>query len=385
MYEPLKLENTVKIIFTTGYQPVALKKLAQVKGRIHLLVDEASTTALHEAFIPLSMSIQSKLAKEWEKSVEFLGSFNVIGDPMQALVDSSLGYSWKMEQLIVSRLVMSQIPENERIIAIDDPPRMFELAKNYTKSSTNIKFFFLDRTFRMPKPTEILVSIPFYNRMLTAAKDYKEVMRGIECETSTEKLINNTKFLRNIRNVLEEAVTSHYPIIYIKDTESGAYIRQRSKGLDDYDERRAILGTEIAAYLSYRTNLTKITLLTPYNEMVAQMRFYMKNFERDMQNKRKNLAIRTVHSSLGLDSDAVIAILGKERKGSGYKTIYYQSPELVNVQFSRHMKMLIIIGNLDTLAKNIGNDYPYAGRIKEAIEELKERDAIKISRIPSNT
>jgi len=380
-YEPLRLDESVKLIFTTGYQPGALKRLTEAKKRIHLLIDEASTTALHEALMPLSMSIEQKLMKEKAKSIEFIGSFSVIGDPMQALVDPNYGWRWKIEQLIVSRLIMALIPENEREEVIELPPMMFELAKRYAGSS-DIKYFFLDRTFRMPKPTELLVSIPFYNRMVTAVRDYNEAMKDIESNVTCSSLRNDAKFLNRIESTIEEAISSKYPIVYIRDTKS-AYYGQRSKGLDDYDEYRAILGAEIAAYLARKTTLTRITVITPYNEMVTQSQFHIKRFERHLGDRKRSISFKTIHSSLGLDSEAVIVVMGKEHKGEEFETIYYQSPELINVQFSRHMKMLIIIGNIEKLAKNMETKYPYVGKIKESLEELKKEDKIKITNLPT--
>jgi len=383
-YEPLKLEDSVKIVFTTGYQPGALKKLVETKGRIHLFVDEASTTALHEAFMPLSMSLESMLMRRDDKILGFIGSFSVIGDPMQALIDPSYGWSWKIEQLVVSRLIMAQIPVDEREVVKQDPPKMFELAKKYIKSSSDIKYFFLDKTFRMPRPTELLVSIPFYNRMLAAARDYKETMKDVDIETSGSTLINNSKFLNRMGKIVEEAILSQLPVVYIKDP--GAYYGPRTKGLDDYDERRAVLGAEIAAYMAYHTNLTRIAVIVPYNEMTSQIRFYIaRRFRNYLGDKIRKISIRTVHSSLGLDSEAVIAILGKEYRGTeGFETIYYQSPELINVQFSRHMKILVVIGNIESLVEKMLNKHPYVSKLKESLEELKEKEVLKLARIPSN-
>jgi len=383
-YEPLQLKDSVKIVFTTGYQPGALKRLAEIKRRIHLFVDEASTTALHEAFMPLSMSIESMLMKRDAKSLEFIGSFSVIGDPMQALVDPSYGWRWKIEQLIVSRLIMAQIPTDEREEVIRDPPKMFELAKRHAKSSSDVRYFFLDKTFRMPRPTELLVSIPFYNRMLVAARDYKEAMKGIDIETRDSALIGNSKFLGHMGKIVEEVISSQVPVVYIRDP--GAYYGPRTKGLDDYDERRAILGAEMAAYMAYCTNLARISVIVPYNEMVNQIRFYIaKRFGGYLRDKMKRINIRTVHSSLGLDSEAVIAIMGKEYKGvEGFETIYYQSPELINVQFSRHMKILIVIGNIERLAENMQSKYQHVSRLKDSLDELKRAGVVKIAKMPSS-
>jgi len=384
-YRSPELNDSVKMVFTTGYQPGALKRLAEIKRRIHLFVDEASTTALHEAFMPLSMSIELMLMRRDVKSLKFIGSFSVIGDPMQALIDPSYGWKWKIEQLIVSRLIMAQIPEDEREVVKQDPPKMFELAKNYAKSSSDVKYFFLSKTFRMPRPTELLVSIPFYNRMLTAARDYKEAMKDVEIVIRDSTLIGNSKFLGRMSGIIEEAISARVPIVYIRDPRK-AYSESPIKGLDDYDERRAVLGAEIAAYMAYHTNLTRIAVIVPYNEMVGQIRFYIaRRFRSYLGDRMRRISVRTVHSSLGLDSEAVIAIMGKEYKGAeGFETIYYQSPELINVQFSRHMKILIVIGSIERLAKNMQDKHQYVGRLQESLEELKKEGVVRIAKMPSS-
>jgi len=386
-FEPLPLNERVKLIFTTGYQPSALRNLAKHKKAVHLLVDEASTTALHEAFMPLSQAIALRLAKD--KSLELLGSLAVIGDPMQAIVDPSYGWRWKFEQLLVTRLIMTQIPESEREQISGNPPLMFELARKYAGSSSGSRYFFLGKTFRIPKPTEIIVSIPFYNRLLGAERDYKSVMKEIKSGGKPLSFVYETKLLKNYQAIIDNAIDSQYPIVYIKH-EGLAY--RGYLGLDEYDERRAILGAEMASYLALVTTLRRVTVITPYNEMALQMRYYVgKRFKRFLGDERRRLRFATVHSSIGLDSEAVIVVMGKEHRGElGMETLYFQTPELINVQFSRHMVLLVIIGNIERLCKQLEEarqkkEDMFMSKIgeglREALEELKAKDVILIKKM----
>jgi superfamily II DNA or RNA helicase len=82
------LNQDVKLVFTTPYQPSMLKELLRIKKTIHIMVDEASTTPLHGPFIALSMGMARALE---DKRIDWLESFSVIGDPMQAIAE---GYSF---------------------------------------------------------------------------------------------------------------------------------------------------------------------------------------------------------------------------------------------------------------------------------------------------
>lgn len=380
-FEPRPLDENTKLVFTTGYQPGALLRLSRFKRRIHLMVDEASTTALHEAFVSLSLSLANEIRR---KNLEFIGSFNVIGDPMQAIVESA-GTSWKYEQLIVYRMILSILPEDERKEVRRNPPRMFEIAERYA-SGSGIKYFFLDRTYRMPEPTELIVSIPFYEGRLRAARRYTDALKGILLEGSqAQSLLRETACLskfKEVKEALDNALESQVPIVYIKD-KGPAYSGIRSfRGLDEYDVLRSTLASEVAAYAALRTNVSRVMVVAPYNEVVQQARAHaLGRFARHLGERKRSLSFATVHSVLGSEADIVVAVIGKEHIGKRHETIYFQTPELVNVQTSRHSRMLIIIGNVERLAKNMvkkGEGYEHVSRIAEAVEELKSGGFINL-------
>lgn len=382
-FEPEPLDKDVRFVFTTGYQPGALIKLSQHKSSVHLMVDEASTTALHEAFISLSTSLVNEIRK---RNVRFVGSFNVIGDPMQAIVAPS-EIRWKHEHLIVYRLVLSIIPEDEREEVLRDPPKMFEVAEKHA-SVSGLRYFFLDRTYRMPNPTETLVSIPFYDRKLKAAKNYSDALKGVLLENSqVPSFVNETLHLgkqNKVREALDNALESRIPVVYVRDKGPAFSLEhgRRFRGLDEYDRLRSTLGSEVAAYVALRTCVPRIMLVAPYNELVQQARsFALSRFARHLGERRYSLSFSTVHSALGSEADIVVAILGKEYVGEHHETLYFQTPELINVQFSRHSRMLIIIGNIERLAKKMsgkGEGYKHVGRIAEAIENLKGEELIRV-------
>lgn len=377
-FEAQKISEDVKLVYTTGYQPGALRKLASLKKRVHIMVDEASTTALHEAFIPLSMALAEEIRKG---DIEFVGSFSVIGDPMQAIVGTE-SWRWKYEQLIVYRMTLSLIPKDERESILEDPPALFELAEKYANDS-KIRYFFLNKTYRMPSPTENIVSIPFYKRRLVAAKDYLSVLKNILVEDPrAQGLARDSKLLGKVKDCVDNALDSNIPVIYIEDSGNAYQSPRVLPGLDEFDKIRSVLAAEIAAYIALRTNIPRISLITPYNEMAIQTQLYVKtHLSKHLGNRISDLSFSTVHSSLGSEADIVVVIMGKEYGGSEeysskMRTIYFQAPELVNVQFSRHSSMLVIIGNIEKLAKQMSKDYAYVSKIMDALKELEEKDVV---------
>jgi hypothetical protein len=94
---------------------------------------------------------------------------------------------------------------------------------------------------------------------------------------------------------------------------------------------------------------------------------------------KRRIRVSTIHSALGSEADIIVAVLGKEYKGKeeDKMTIYFQTPELINVQFSRHRRMLVIIGNIEKLANAFEKTRtPYVSLLTKALNELKERELI---------
>jgi len=385
-FKALPLTEDVKYIFTTPYQPGALMHLLKMGKRVHIMVDEASTTPLHQPFISIAMTMSNAIK---EGVIEWFNSFSVIGDPMQAIVQEYTGRE-KFELLIVGRVLLQSIPEDERAIVKNDPAKIFELANKYAPS-IGMKYFFLDSTYRIPNPTELLVSIPFYNGMLKGVEDYKKRLKGIKREEPSlkSKILEHSEILKKMRiaEALDHAFDSQIPIVYLRD-KGYAYNPtggRRPPELEELDVLRAKLACEVAMYLTVGTlSWIDMEVLTPYLEMKTQIKMSLRRFaERIPDKEHRRLRVSTIHSALGSEADIVIVAMGKEYVGEKEETIYFQTPELLNIQYSRHKRMLIIIGNIEKMVKEFekNNELKYIIRLQDAISELKQRELIKIINI----
>jgi hypothetical protein len=388
-FKPEHLNEEVRIVFTTPYQPGALKSLSRIKHTVHLMVDEASTTPLHGPFIEIAMAMAEVIRR---KQLEWIYSFSVIGDPMQAIAgEYTLRDKFKL--LIVGRLLLESMPEDERERVLQNPPELFELAERH-KSNFGFKYSFLEYTYRIPRPTESIVSKSFYKEKLKGVESYDQRLKDIKLEAPGLKLNVLQRCLilneSNIRNKLDNALDSQIPVVYVED-KGPAYLPKegrRPKELEELDVKRARVASEIAAYLAASTlDHVRIDVLTPYVEMKTQIQSHLNLLIGSMsglKSLKRRIRVSTVHSALGSEADIVVAVLGKEYRGKEQaETIYFQTPELVNVQFSRHKRLLVIIGNIERLARAF-EDHPYASHVSlvaDALNELKGMglvDAVKL-------
>jgi hypothetical protein len=378
----------VRIILTTPYQPGMLRDLLETKRTVHLMIDEASTTPWHEPFIELAMSMVKAIR---EKRLEWLHSFSVIGDPMQAVVEEYKPWE-KLEMLIVGRVLMASLPQDERSLVREDLSKIFELAKKYAPS-VGVKYFFLNNSYRIPKPTELLVSIPFYSGLLKGVEEYKRRLKGIRREEPgfKSKVLERCKHLKEKRlvEVLDHALNSQIPVVYLRDKGlayayrvRGEPVYRRLPEIEELDLFRSKLACEVAAYfLASTIDSVKIEVLTPYVEMKTQIGLMLWQLMGELKEElRQRIKVSTIHSALGSEADIVVVAMGKEYGEYGdKKTIYFQTPELVNVQFSRHRRLLVVIGNIKRLAKGF-EKVDYAKnlvRLTEALEELRKQELIK--------
>jgi hypothetical protein len=387
-FKPEHLNEDVRIVFTTPYQPGALKSLSRIKHTVHLMVDEASTTPLHGPFIEIAMAMADVIGR---KQLEWIYSFSVIGDPMQAIAGEYTPQE-KFKLLIVGRLLLESMPKDIREFVLQNPPKLFELAEKYR--SLDFKYSFLKYTYRIPRPTESIVSKSFYNEMLEGVESYDQRLKDIKLEAPglTSNVLQRCLILNesNIRNKLDNALDSQIPVVYIED-KGPAYLAERGrrpKELEELDVKRARVASEIAAYLAASTlDHVRIDVLTPYVEMKTQIQSHLDLLIGSMsrlKSLKRRIRVSTVHSALGSEADIVVAVLGKEYRGREQtETIYFQTPELVNVQFSRHKRLLVIIGNIKRLARAF-KDHPYASHVSlvaDALNELKSMglvDAIEL-------
>jgi len=369
-FVPLRLDKDVKLVFSTPYQPGALKRLLDIKKRVHIILDEASTTPLHEPFKSPAMAISQALNRG---ETEWLASLSVVGDPMQAIDPQYTGRD-KLDLLIIGRILTRFVPPDELESLKDNFPRIFEVAQHYL-SQLDIGYFFLDITHRLPKPTENLVSIPFYNRLLKGKYSYKDRLKEIIRDKPNKKLIEISNIHSEITNLFENAISSQIPVVYLRDT-GKAYASgiRRRRELDELDTVRADYACKVALYLSaWVRRSASIEVLTPYREMKSYITFCLREHQQQLP-----IRVSTIHESLGSEADIEIAVMGKEYRGKETRTIYFNMPELLDVQFSRHRAMLIIIGNIERLADNFEKieGLRYVAKIKDAVDELKSRGLI---------
>jgi hypothetical protein len=383
--EPLR--EGVKLVFTTPYQPGALRSLVKMKDAVHLMVDEASTTTLHEPFIEIAMSMVEAIK---ERRLGWLRSFSVIGDPMQAVTEEYGSWKEKLKLLIVGRILKTSIPQDEEAIIEEDPSKIFELAERYAPS-LGVKYFFLENTYRMPKPTELLVSEPFYGGLLKGVESYEQRLKDVKREQPSlvSSVLGSCKLLKDeARKAIDNALDSRIPIVYLRDsgpayayTVQEGLIGRRPREIEELDIVRSGLACEVAAYLLASTApRTWVEVLTPYVEMKAQIQLGLRRLVRGglEEELRRRVRVSTIHSALGSEADIVVVAMGKEYKGVDEETMYFRIPELINVQFSRHRRLLVIIGNVERLARGFekvghAKNLP---RLAEALNELKEEELV---------
>lgn len=369
-FVPMEPSENTKLIFTTFHQPTIVEKVLSMKDRVHVITDEASTAKNSQTFLPTSYALND-IFLGGNIDLRLISSLSLIGDPMQALLISRYRVKPMIFEIING---MIKSPQDKKRIE-EEPDAIFEIIEQYLPKS-DFSYSFLEKTFRLPSPTETLISIPFYRSKLTAFRSIKDVKINT-IGGSLKWLINKTKLLGNIRDVLDYALDSKIPVVYLKDLNLTPY---RDDNLRTYDDKRATYAAEITAYLSKATTGENIMIIVPYREMVAQILPKLNKIGVD----KRRVEVSTAHSALGTDADIVIAVLGKEYKVIGIgDTIYYNIPQALNVQLSRHKKMLIVIGNLDVVAKTASKlkGYKFLAKVQYAIERLKEVGSIVIKEV----
>ena len=213
-------------------------------------------------------------------------------------------------------------------------------------------FSFLDTSRRMPHPSEVPISKGYYDGMLKSKFTAGEVMKGLWDPNIAVKVKKVNKDMEFVVGKLEEGLTTDIPSFYVKT--SG--FQFEDDGLS-FDPLRAHAGVAFASGLAAITG-RPTAVLTTYTDQWTQMKIdYGVNFAPILEaNGRKKdlVTFTTVHKWLGAESENVVAVLGKEHPGTPeHRTIYFQEPELLNVQLSRHLKTLTVVGDLGKLVKTV--------------------------------
>ena len=343
-------DENVVFVFSTEYQPGMVAILGSKKKSLHIQVDEATSTEFHEPFISLAAAMQERMQ---EKGL--IGSLSVIGDPEQALVDYSITSQpgRHYEVLIAGKVLLSKLPEDLRLQVANYDLALTEALKYV---SPDEPVFLLETTHRLPSPTERPISSAFYGGVLKAKVGAPERLKNAWTGRPRSSFLGRTTYLGELGldTLLEEALTTLKPMVIIdlkaKPPKGGLFSWQ-DPDLERYEPLRAEIAVEVASYIAETTTFREIAIVAPYDELVSQIYLAFKRRFRDIFDP-KRIKIHTVHTMLGSEADAVIAVLGKEYSTAERKTIYFQMPELLNVQFSRHRALLIGMGNFSRLASH---------------------------------
>ncbi|WP_048162117.1 AAA family ATPase [Thermoplasma acidophilum] len=345
--EPPSMET--KIVLMTNYQ-----RLYPGNNRFNynVMIDEASKSPLHTAFIGLA----NQLAKD-----ELDGSISIVGDPMQAI---SLGpYQGSARRmLIMSYLLAPMLNHSSR--DLNDRELLAEAKRSAIRGSS---FEFLEVTLRMPSPSEEAISKGFYDNDLRAYRSASQILHSNYEANKLRELATEKEQMRKITEKVEELISTGRCILYERVNEKKSYDSNyyRKYGLT-YDPTRAELGIETAIALAAGTG-KHTTVITTYVDQQIQMDLLMRRkygYILEKYGIRDQISFSTTQSFLGAEDDNIVAVLGKEYSISTYtqnyststynegdpSTIYFNEPEVLNVQLSRHKMLLAIIGNLSILA-----------------------------------
>ena len=342
--------SKVKLIFTTEYQRVS-SEFAKKPKEIFLVVDEASRSPFYRPFI--------SLADEIMRYKDYPYALVGLGDPEQAITISK---GLKIEKV---PLLMEKI---KNILS------EYKLDKNY---------IMLDTTYRLPSPSEKPISHGFYEDKLLAFEAAESRLKALEeivedLETQAKNRIEQVFSFGSLKGVFDkisEAVTTHTPIVLVPTSEFNP-----EKDVSTLDIGRIKLGLKAAIVLGAFISVAKeagsyqvptMMVTAPYSDMVLNTSFQWKMIRSKASSKIERPRFATVQSVIGGEADIVITMLGKEYVktkqgyytnknyyywGNEYSTIYFNEPQVLNVQLSRHRELLIVVGNVDKLASSSFNE-----------------------------
>ena len=218
----------------------------------------------------------------------------------------------------------------------------------------------LDITYRLPSPSEQPISCGFYNAVLRSRFRASEVLEGIWNQNQVRQLTSNDETFKKVTDILEDAITTDRPIIYVHATDRWPY--------DDYpgelyDQKRALIGLYYATALACITG-ESVSVITTYSDQAHHMKNLFNHNFRTLTTEEVKVNFLTTHKALGSEDKHIIAILGKEYHPSTIlsdETIYYAEPEVFNVQLSRHRKTLVVVGNLQRMINTISKIHSLFG------------------------
>jgi len=333
------IDKEVKIILTTPYQRPYFRNIKNVC----ILIDEASKSPLHQPFITMTNSLIAKVGRSE------LQSISIIGDPKQAIsLDSS--YKGKGKDLLIMNTLIKGLL-HEKGITVNDNDDLTKRARE----SLSDEFRFLSTTYRMPYPTEEPISVAYYDRLLKAKDSVDKRVEGLWDTNKASELYNINKNFEYAIGILENTLTTSRGMIYVEVKDSYS---DNSEGFN-YATERGIVGVYLATCLSTITN-KRTAVITAYTDQWQQMKLYFQKHIYPLINSinpkiKEQISFSTIDKQIGSEEDIVICILGKEYSTEDSPTRYYQEPELLNVQLTRHKRVLCVIGDLSKL-RNKANE-----------------------------
>jgi hypothetical protein len=347
----------VKWIFSTEWQDVlrriSISRKVSLPSRIALwiFVDEASRSPLYKAFMPIVKLLEARLMSEGRGEEAFKEHFgvdsdilglSVIGDDQQAIALHS--YFHLRKDLLL-------------LLRIHEVLKKGGLCREEGWRGELCSM--LDVTKRLPNPSHVPISEAYYEGRLKAMEDaINRLSKLRDIADALRRKANrnvNGPMLRRIFETIADAIYRGSPIVVVNVV--GFEPRTTREPL------RAYIAAQIAAALSKeicgRHDMRDITVAVTgiYGDVVSEAKITYQMLGGRMCS---NVRFATVHSMLGDEADIHITMLGKEWFGPGidpwtleldldYATMYFREPELLNVQLSRHKRLLIVIGNLKGL------------------------------------
>lgn len=357
--------DNAQFIFTTDYQRVSSRTKEPYKYKFVMFVDEASKSPFYLPFNPISDSELSSLARGNEGGV--IHGLVVVGDDRQAI---ALGpeYQGFGKRLLVLPKIKDVLDE----LGLDD------------------QFKTLRITFRLPAPTEEPIGNGFYgdvggleafeeskNRLTRVFKNVDVTERLYPCEQLVGGVLGHNQLWRDVNKMLDLALgdlNNPKPIII-------ANIIKSYRAGEQFEPCRV----KLAVYFALALNCVSegslgISVIAPYRDLVDAARYYYRRLVSNVGDRisRANVRFLTVQSMLGGEDDIVISMLGKEWSPRDEPTIYFREPENLNVQFSRHRLMLIVIGDVTRLRNKAAETARNMGLNKEDDED---RELLRMSSV----
>ena len=340
-------------IFTTDYQR-ASSRMRKSGYKFIPFIDEASKMPFYLPFNPISDAELRALA---QGSAGIMHGLIIVGDDRQAVAvgPEYQGYG-------------------KFLLAL---PKVEEILRNLSPR----QFMTLDTTFRLPEPTQQPISDGFYSDIgiqLKAAEYAKKRLEDRLKNINWKERLGKCKDFANdylwdrVINSVENALSSLIPIIMVNTKnaiEPGEYSEPMRVKLAAYYavSLRCLLGNDVG-----------ISVIGPYRDLVEDVRYYL----RKIGGVNINVRFLTVQSMLGGEDDIVIALLGKEWIANSHDdeglTIYFREPENLNVQFSRHRLMLIVIGNIQRLRNSAAAIAQRSGLSSSRSDKIISENASRI-------